>query len=100
MYHLVGFGPRGRQVDARAHHRQHPAARRDDLAVVAPRGSGVQHPVGFRAGDHVTHPGASRVVLRGHHHRHGGTVVPAQLAEVGQCAAAGRVQQLPERRFQ
>ena len=45
-------------------------------------------------------PGASGIVFGGQHHRHGGAVTPAQLAELGKRAGACGVQQLTERRVQ
>ena len=52
----VGVGAGRGQVVAGAHHRQHPAARGHDGAVVAAAGAGVQHALALGAGDDVAQP--------------------------------------------
>lgn len=88
------------QVGTGAHHRQHPATGRNDRAIVAPRGSGVQHPLGFGADNDVADPGAPGIVFGRQYHCYGHTVTPPQLAEIGQLPGSGGMKQLAERRLQ
>ena len=57
----------------------------------------MQDPISFGADDDVPDPGASGIVFGRQHNRHGGTLVPAQLAKVSQGTCPRCMEQLPKR---